>query len=175
MSEYIYHLVPGDTKSKMFFLTKEELYKVEKELSDKVSTNYQNDRFGRREQAQAAKLISISYHILGGCIPITHRKSKSGIATYIVPHRYIQDYISYFIEAIVKFLYKFDRSKGCWTNYVRWAKGLAIERTIALERRCNKNESILNHNADVEMFCGSTMPHSTPDTSLLETFKFGLL
>jgi hypothetical protein len=149
-------VIPGDTSSPKIYLTKEELYGLEKTLSKEACEYYQADDNSAKAQRSIAKLISISYHCLGGNDPcqLSHKRRKiKGLSNTLLPHQYRFDYLSFFIEELMKMMVKFDRSKGCWTQYVRWARGKGLRRTFQVMKAEEKSEELLSLlKTTVEMF-----------------------
>ena len=133
-----YNLIPGDRKSTKIPITQDEVYDVELNLSDEVSKNYRKGDFSIAAQRKAAKLLSVSYSRLGGRIPAKVAKYRS-----IMKNQW-NDYRSYFFEELVRVLPGFDRSKGCWTQYVKWARMKALDRMRADHERAERYDIILN-------------------------------
>ncbi len=141
--KYYYHLLPGDTASPKIHLTQEELYGLEKTLSQSVCNNYRENKNSKRVQRDAAKLISISYHCLGGNNPCHLSKHQKDSKKFLVPRAYRFEYLSLFIEELIKMFHNFDRDKGCWTQYVVWAAGKGKRRVIQLMRRDQKHDMLI--------------------------------
>lgn len=144
MKEYYYHVIPADTSSPKIAITQEQLYEMELKLSQEVCNNYRAGNFSLKAQRKAATLISISYHCLGGNDPChLSTKSHSKKRSILLPMQYRFDYLSYFIEELIKMMQKFDRNKGCWTQYVLWARGKGLRRIIQQMKREQAHEQLI--------------------------------
>lgn len=138
---YHYYTILGDLNSQRIDLTQEELYDIELNLSRTVSENVRNNVNTLQADKDAAKLLSVSYYCLGGNNPCTRGKGASKTAhnstkrKVYVPYKFQDQYNYYFIVRLLTLQKKFDRSKGCWTQYVKWAVGQALKYTISYMRK----------------------------------------
>lgn len=153
---YYYFSIPGDIGSSKLFLTQEELYEAERNLSARVAFCVQKDLMPASARRDLAKLISISYYCLGGGYPC-FRVRKSSEKKFCVPFDYHDIYLSFFMQEIWRMLKKFDRSKGSWTQFVKWARGHASQytaREMAKEERyqdfTHSIRTLLDYNEIIE-------------------------
>lgn len=144
---YHYRIIPGDLSSTKVELTQEELYTIERELSGSVSERHQQGLGDtKRCQRDTAKLLSISWHCLGGNDPVQFTAKKKTIKGYnnvLLPIQFRESYRSYFFIEIMKMLATFNRTKGCWTQYVRWARGKALRSTFQYMKREQAHTELL--------------------------------
>lgn len=144
--EYYYYTIPEDRSSTKITITREQLYEIEKKLSAEAAYYRQNDVTTAKAQRDIATLMSVSWHCLGGNDPYKpskNRKRVEGCPNVFFSEEYREDYKSYFFIEALKILDKFDRSRGSWTQAVRWARGKAIRSTIAAKKKTMQQKELL--------------------------------
>ena len=134
-----YYNVIGDSSSGTHELPWEEATALAKALSLDISAAY---RAGYEQnysiQLKSAKLLSISYHCLGGAKPMFKGNGKVFFPLWLK-----EEYVFNYIKHYMYFIKKFDENKAPWGFYCRWIKSLAIRDTIAKLRKLDREKEAL--------------------------------
>lgn len=141
---YYYYLVPGDIRSEKVEISTEEVREVEHVLSGVVADNYRADINTMRANRDAGKLLSVSFHILGGNDPLLPFSVKGKRTKVFIRQPYHELYTAFFFDELVKMLPKFDRAKGCWHNYVKFAR-LNAMRSLDKYRVREEKENVIQN------------------------------
>lgn len=136
------YTIIGDTSSKSFQIDIDELYDIEKNESEYISKELQSGNNTHAFQRRLARFLSVSFYGLGGHHPLRVRNSTTEHTVRLAKYLH-EEYSQRWILEIYKMLLKFDRSKGCWTQYVRFAKGKALHATCTKDMRLKKCDEVL--------------------------------
>jgi hypothetical protein len=137
-----YFAIVGDFATEKTEIFKPELFEIEKVLPMEVALAYQRgDEMTPKEQRQAAKLLSISYHCMGGYSVMCPQDKRSKVK---LPHFARDEYLYAYIRNFLVVIQKFDRTKGAWGQYAKWIRGMAIRDTINYLRKLDKARVIQN-------------------------------
>lgn len=136
---YYYSLV-GDFSTERTEIFRPELFELEKVLPQEVAQSYQRGgELTPKEQREAAKLLSITYHCMGGYSVMCPQDKRSKVK---LPHFVRDEYLYAYIRNFLVVIQKFNRTKGAWGQYAKWIRGMAIRDTIAYLRKLDKKKAV---------------------------------
>ena len=136
---YYYSLI-GDFSSSRFEINRDELFALEKTLPLGVAKSYQRGgELTPKEQREAAKLLTITYHCMGGYSVMCPGDKRSKVK---LPHFVRDEYLYAYIRNFLVVIQKFNREKGSWGQYAKWIRGMAIRDTILYLRRLDKKRAV---------------------------------
>lgn len=148
MKERYYYKIYADETSQKIAVDMNDLIIIDKEISPRLSEKIrveQPDKWKFVDQIELARLLSISYYVLGGQLPIIkylYQKPIKDEVPQIYSKEDIEIYNSYFLEFFLTQLKKFNRELGSWPTMVTWIRRKSLTYTFRNRNKIIKQENL---------------------------------